>query len=222
MVKSKKMSKTSIAIIVLALLLVLSMVMGLTGAWFTSSDKNGPNGESATINMGSVKVALTADTAMGAVQYGSRNGDAVVQKLVDGDNLTIVYGVDNTSDVDIYYAIKSLSVKVYADSTKENELADYERYFKAYVGEATTPVTLAQAFASQTTAQKLVNGEDVANTTVKLVFDSEGLANHALPDTQASIYIEFIIEVGAVQAAHISAADAMKVINGQPVTGFID
>ena len=39
MVKSKKMSKTSIAVIILALLLVLSMVLGLTGAWFTQSDK---------------------------------------------------------------------------------------------------------------------------------------------------------------------------------------
>ena len=35
MVKSKKMSKGSLAIIILAVLLVLSMVLGLTGAWFT-------------------------------------------------------------------------------------------------------------------------------------------------------------------------------------------
>jgi len=43
MVKNKKMSKTSIAVIVLAVLLVLSLIMGLTGAWFTgnASDKSG-------------------------------------------------------------------------------------------------------------------------------------------------------------------------------------
>ena len=39
MVKNKKLSKSSVAIIVLALLLIASLVMGMTGAWFTDSHK---------------------------------------------------------------------------------------------------------------------------------------------------------------------------------------
>ena len=35
MVNSKKMSKSSIAVIVLSILLVLSLILGFTGAWFT-------------------------------------------------------------------------------------------------------------------------------------------------------------------------------------------
>jgi len=47
MVKSKKMSKTSIAVIVLAILLVLSLCLGITGAWFTDQETAGSN----SINM---------------------------------------------------------------------------------------------------------------------------------------------------------------------------
>ena len=50
MVKSKKMSKGSLAVIILAVLLVLSMVLGLTGAWFTSKDeKNGTTDVAFTV-----------------------------------------------------------------------------------------------------------------------------------------------------------------------------
>ena len=59
MVKSKKMSKTSIAVIVLAILLVLSLCLGLTGAWFT--DKSDGNTNEQTIDFGAVRVQYTAD-----------------------------------------------------------------------------------------------------------------------------------------------------------------
>lgn len=48
MVNSKKMSKSSIAVIVLSILLVLSMILGLTGAWFTDSANGNATGDEMT------------------------------------------------------------------------------------------------------------------------------------------------------------------------------
>ena len=62
MVKSKKMSKTSIAVIVLSLLLVLSMVLSLTGAWFTNTDNASDSGQGANVvfgTFGDVSIVLT-------------------------------------------------------------------------------------------------------------------------------------------------------------------
>ena len=58
MVKEKKLTKSSIAIIVLALLLVASLIMGMTGAWFT--DK--ADGQtSRTLTFGQIDVDLTSN-----------------------------------------------------------------------------------------------------------------------------------------------------------------
>ena len=54
MVNSKKMSKSSIAVIVLSILLVLSMILGLTGAWFT--DK-GSDKTSDSIKFGNIDIS---------------------------------------------------------------------------------------------------------------------------------------------------------------------
>ena len=63
MVKSKKMSKTSIAVIILSLLLVLSMVLSLTGAWFTAGNKAIDPGQGSNVHFGTfgnVTVTLSA------------------------------------------------------------------------------------------------------------------------------------------------------------------
>lgn len=189
------MSKSTVAIVLLSLLLVLSLILTATGAWFTSSDK--AEGVDKTINVGKVEIALSETTGMN-VEYGSKNGATTVEKLVDKDTLKVTYGINNTSDVDIYYIIKSFSVKVYdySTGTKGEELTAYEGYFG-----------IADQFAASTTATKLENGADVNDATVTLTFDSDGVANTATAAVKA-IYVELDLQIAAIQAAHIESAEA--------------
>ena len=122
MVKSKKMSKTSIAVIILALLLVLSMVLGLTGAWFTKSGQN----ETAATNpastlyfgkLGDVVVSAQAGTwkaAGGAAipasgQAGHREvlmpGDEVKTGAVSFSYAVSETEADNGTEASVYYLI---------------------------------------------------------------------------------------------------------------------
>jgi hypothetical protein len=118
MVKSKKMSKTSIAVIVLALLLVLSMVLGLTGAWFTNSGKNA----TADVNnltfgtIGSVSVTITGakhyDADDNLLDGESGTGHGAVRDVLPGDKVTaggfeLAYASSDTpTDETVWYLIK--------------------------------------------------------------------------------------------------------------------
>lgn len=77
MVNSKKMSKSSIAVIVLSILLVLSLILGFTGAWFTDKLTSGDEG---------TKVAF------GHVELNDAKAIAITApagKVMPGDKLTV-------------------------------------------------------------------------------------------------------------------------------------
>ena len=110
MVKSKKMSKTGIAVIVLALLLVLSMVMGLTGAWFTKSGQNSsgatnPVAELSFGSLGNVSVTAVAGT------WKDADGEDVSGRTVvmPGDEVktgSITFTYENAgTEANVYYLI---------------------------------------------------------------------------------------------------------------------
>jgi flagellar basal body-associated protein FliL len=110
MVKSKKMSKSSIAIIVLALLLVLSMVMGLTGAWFT--DKAGhDNGAGASLYFGTVDIDLTNTPAGVWTKQGIQQG-ATVEELVPGSEYVITLKFENVGTEDVFFNVSKEDVKL--------------------------------------------------------------------------------------------------------------
>jgi len=94
MVTSKKMSKTSIAVIVLSLLLVLSMVLSLTGAWFISSDKTSQATPNNLVfgSVGNVKISATAvrlyrGGANGA-EVTAASGQDLTGPVLPGDRVT--------------------------------------------------------------------------------------------------------------------------------------
>ena len=62
MVNSKKMSKSSIAVIVLAIMLALSMILGVTGAWFTYTQEAADTGASGVFG----KVNMVLEIADGS------------------------------------------------------------------------------------------------------------------------------------------------------------
>lgn len=94
MVNSKKMSKSTVAIVLLSLLLVLSLILTATGAWFTST---GSKDGQTTIEFG--KVAVSVD---GTATFTKDHADV---KTVDGCKWTISgLSFTNTSNVRVYYA----------------------------------------------------------------------------------------------------------------------
>ena len=95
MVKSKKMSKTSIAVIILALLLVLSMVLGFTGAWFTDKATGG-----------------TAEVVMkfGTVNYTAFAADTKVHNKIAGvDNAGLSTGDEGYTAAEAHYDYPAVS-----------------------------------------------------------------------------------------------------------------
>ena len=109
MVNSKKMRKSTVAIVLLSILLCLSMILTATGAWFTSK----ANGEgNAKIDFG--KVEITSATASVTVQAGN--------KYLPGDKITGEVSFVNGSDVDIYY-IYDVVAEAYSDATYTTKLA---------------------------------------------------------------------------------------------------
>src|SRR5574344_1857850 len=109
MVNSKKMSKSSIAVICLAILLVLSMILGITGAWFT--DTMTEPATTASMKFGNV------DYEISATGTTVKNGEAEAEKaangtylLVAGTKVTTGITILNKSDVETYNVIANAKV----------------------------------------------------------------------------------------------------------------
>ena len=114
MVNSKKMSKSSVAVIVLAILLVLSMVLGLTGAWFTA--KSDAANEDATLKVGNIgSVAVSATDYVWHRLGDDTQLDAVNDKVMPGDYLKAgSVTIDVTEgDEAVWYLIKGADGNFY-------------------------------------------------------------------------------------------------------------
>ena len=101
MVKSKKLSKSSLAVIVLSLLLILSMIVGMTAAWFTDKKEN----SGVTKNFGTVALSVD-DSSFGKVtRVSNENGD-VTGFVMPGDTINYTLGVTKAEDSeDFWYAV---------------------------------------------------------------------------------------------------------------------
>lgn len=108
MVNSKKIGKSTVAVILLSILLTLSLILTATGAWFTNS-KDSTAGD--TVKFG--KVEITSATATVTVESAT--------KYLPGDTISGSVTFANGSDVDIYY-IYDVTAKAYEDDTKSKEL----------------------------------------------------------------------------------------------------
>lgn len=119
MQKAKKMRKQTLVIAVLAILLVLSLALSVTGAWFTDKDT-----ASATSDIQFATVAVNASDMTATVTSGTRTQD----KILPGDSISLAGSIDNsTSTVDIYLAVKVSAVTVKgADETEGTKSYDID------------------------------------------------------------------------------------------------
>ena len=200
MVNSKKMSKSSIAVIVLSILLVLSLILGFTGAWFT--DKADKSESDATIHWGAVRVAYTAGE-------GSKWTVADVSKnVLPGDK----YDMSGT------ISFTDATVEMYMLVTVEN--GSVAEALKQYITISGLDFTGANKLTPETVegikaGEKLykVSKADLAKTfTVAAKVEVSKDTPNKVGETQlnggADIAIKFALSVGVIQAANITAAEA--------------
>ena len=184
MVNSKKMSKSTVAIVLLSLLLVLSLILTATGAWFTSSDNKAGN---ADVAFGKVEVKLDGEATL------TKCSEAALVTDNCEWNMTKLE-MKNTSSVDIYYAY---------DVTVELQKKNGENY------EAVTDETVKGYFTITGTkvgeAKLATAGAPLdALEDIKVVFNSKNAMNGNTDEYRIAV----TVNVRAIQAAHIDGADA--------------
>ena len=124
MVKNKKLSKSSVAIIVLALLLIASLVMGMTGAWFTATKEGGGN---QTLTFGTVRIALDGTGQDGAFAGEFLSGtegiqaEQSIEEVVPGTEYTAQLTVENAGSEDLWFYIHSAEVELIVEGEDGEE-----------------------------------------------------------------------------------------------------
>ena len=218
MEKTKRLSKSSIAVIVLSILLVLSMVMGLTGAWFT--DRVG-GGDQSVLNFGKVELGGTATT----VEITESRNTAVNEKTVDGDSFVIsAANVANSSDVGVFYRYE-YEVELYttSDGTTPVEKVTAQAEFSHIIDQGSSASTkgVRASFSSSSSSYVdpfitvdevgyLAAGANFAaalqdKATFTIYFNSNGTANFDEGDPAYILVVR--LDVRAIQARNVTQAE---------------
>lgn len=108
----KKINKSTVAIVVLALLLVLSLVLTATGAWFTDSKKSTATGTGNNVTFGKLGAVTLTLTNAEWLEWGASDTEVATQKVsgrtnyMPGDKVT-------SAGVKIEYANDGTESKVF-------------------------------------------------------------------------------------------------------------
>lgn len=113
MVNSKKMSKSTIAVILLSLLLCLSLVLTATGAWFTDKEAGTPDG----INFGIVDITVAEGGSFGLVTGDER----VDTEAMPGDKIDYHLTVSLAGESHPVYYIYKITVTVNGEVVSESD-----------------------------------------------------------------------------------------------------
>ncbi len=119
MVNSKKMRKSTVAIVLLSILLCLSMILTATGAWYTSSSKqDGQGGKvdfvmsdwmTLTVNAGATNTVKVTTSPKGVGSEDCATNEAGAYVVLPGDKVTFTQGAKATitanSKVAFYYIV---------------------------------------------------------------------------------------------------------------------
>ena len=241
MVKNKKLSKSSIAIIVLALLLIASLVMGMTGAWFTSRPGQKSSG---TLKFGTVVLEVEGNWA--AVTDTTNHPYLQTTNLMPGDTVNGRFDLTNTGDeAYVFMVYGGTVVRTFASLTAEEkaqlvtdlEVANVEALTEENTLEYRTEdlftvlqnvqnaITLPTGFDSTETNSHYahtLNDAEIFYTTLEKAGADES-ADHAQANfsivldgaTFVDIYqgaeIEVHVEFVAVQAANLTADQAVAI-----------
>lgn len=212
MVKSKKMSKGSLAVIILAVLLVLSMILGLTGAWFT--DKANGKNETNNGTFGTVTITQSSETGDWGSVWSKKSTGQVEGKILPGSELTVKGGtVTLGADCVKSYVLIGLSDITVEVGTGEGEsfakdetlTTEFATYFVKPTFTVKKDATEAIAVASYTdmyVAEKgdafTVEGGAAAKISTDLPNKFQG----------KNIVVKYTVKIAAIQFDNIDVAVA--------------
>ena len=211
MVNSKKINKSTVAIVVLSLLLVLSLVLTATGAWFTD--------KATQENAGSVTFGTVVidDSKLGTegsiVTYrAADDGKTNVTPAMPGDKIDVTVDVQKTEASQHFYFTVNLQVKSIELAAGKSESAT------AMVAKLNEQLAAANAklYCTDSTVVAAEDSVDAYAKTATVTLDGD-----TFTDTYQGATITFGYEVRAIQVANVSAANAKTLLttkwnNGTP------
>lgn len=178
MVNSKKMSKSSIAVIVLSILLVLSLILGFTGAWFTDKKED----SSSEMSFGTVKLAEL--TGLDGISV-TNTVDTANTNLMPGSTITGTVNVKNEGNAAVWLRYKvtfSGEGSAFIKDDKGNDLAtEYVYPAAALAGGAPTTISI-KAKVPELTA----NTAQEKTVTITVVVEALQQANTAETNAAAT------------------------------------
>lgn len=211
MVNSKKMNKSTVAVIVLALLLVLSLILTATGAWFT--DKAVSDKTDASINWGAIKVQYTAEEGNNGI-WTDKTGATTVDSVLPGDKLDFAGSIAFAgSDSDLYMLVKISDVSV------DDALKTYLKVTSITIKDGETELTeVADVTAAAGYKFYKIAKADLAKTLtvaggISVADETPNIVGETQLNGGAKITLEYGIEIGVIQARNIEAQaayDALK------------
>lgn len=96
MERTKRISTQTLAIAILTMLLVASLVMSMTGAWFTSTDGDSDTGLSfGTVTLADIDAGFTFNV-----------GEESIDVLMPGDTIDVDFTLENAGTADMWVRFK--------------------------------------------------------------------------------------------------------------------
>ena len=223
MQKAKKMSKQTLVIAVLAVLLVLSLALSVTGAWFTDTATDTAKKD---IQFGTVSVAATDASA---TVTGDNFAETKRQLLLPGDKVSLGGEINNTgSTVAVYIGIKIGAISVMGTTaeswTKDMDASNYTiDLTEALAGDA----ALSMSGTTGVEGVEVVSEEDAEILILKV--ESAKSFNYSgeftIPTTTGN-FVEGKLGEGTVKCAlNKDAADipvGAEVITGVRISATVD
>lgn len=222
MVKSKKMSKGSLAVIILAVLLVLSMVLGLTGAWFT--DKKNKTIDNPTLSFGKIgKVSIELAGATWTDKTGKELTSADRAYVMPGDNvkggkISITYTTVEGDEAKVYYVIEKKATDSAEASTAKYYTLDSTSGLVEIAGETKSAGELTAAITLDKTSEfvKVTVGEksvEVKSDNAELLTNAfEGANQFDFLGIESGAY-----EVRIIQSTNMTATEAYTYLTTKTV-----
>lgn len=194
MVNSKKMSKSTVAIVLLSLLLVLSLILTATGAWFTATDTK--NSSEADLKFGNLSVTGSVtkmEAKLNGADWAEVTGETIVMPgdMVRGGVYTFTITTNDSAGA--YYLLKSGDKYYTVEGGKAVEFSTGS--LTAVATSGTETIT----FGGIGEAGEYVGGASGANT--------DNTKQDTVVSIAAGSYTIYVI-----QASNISAAEAATTI----------
>jgi hypothetical protein len=207
MTSSKKNSKSIIALVVMSFLLVASIVLAATGAWFTSVAR-----QHSSLTFGTVTIDSLTPGTDGLVSATSRTDyNFTDEYLMPGDTLEVNFDVDYAGTVDAYMVAK-IDVTINTDATGSSAITGLTGWYAIRDLVDGDSGTLSLTTALTTNGSAGVVSASTASSDVIPVNIQVELPGATYGDVFEGKVISVKVSLYAIQRENLTAQEAYKYI----------